>query len=185
MFAHNETKHFYSEAIRLTDVSTEAEVRLHPVIPENSFTRTPRLMKVHEIDDEQPLTRREGTAHRPACQWGRGSGAPLGAPEHWRRARWHYEVGRAEWSLGRMQETLAQLRRALELLASPQVAGTGEREQSIAGFLRTQEGPRHIWKRRWFLLDDNVLYVFKDLPEFKPSVTVDMNDVQLLEQVRR
>eukprot|EP00966_Prymnesium_polylepis_P126606 2927750-Prymnesium_polylepis.1 len=52
----------------------------------------------------------------------RGSATPAPVvPEHWKRARWHYEVGRAEWSLGRMQETLAQLRRALELLSSPQV----------------------------------------------------------------
>ena len=74
----------------------------------------------------------------------------------WQLAQWHYEVGRSEWSLGRLQKTTEELQRAMELLGRPNVAISDQREASVSGFLHLMASSRRgslgaaSWQRKWF-----------------------------------
>ena len=88
----------------------------------------------------------------------------------WQLAQWHYEVGRSEWSLGRLQKTTEELQRAMELLGRPNVAISDQREASVSGFLHLMASARRgslgaaSWQRRVVLLDETTLYAFDALP---------------------
>ena len=66
----------------------------------------------------------------------------------WQLAQWHYEVGRSEWSLGRLQKTTEELQRAMELLGRPNVAISDQREASVSGFLHHDVGAPRLARRR-------------------------------------
>ena len=111
-FAHRERAHFYNEALRVS-MSDGADA------PSDAPADAPALAAV-------------------TSPGGRRLSASVPS---WQLAQWHYEVGRSEWSLGRLQKTTEELQRAMELLGRPNVAISDQREASVSGFLTS-------WRRR-------------------------------------
>ena len=146
-FAHRERAHFYNEALRVS-MSDGADAH------SDAAAAAPALAAV-------------------TSPGGRRLSASVPS---WQLAQWHYEVGRSEWSLGRLQKTTEELQRAMELLGRPNVAISDQREASVSGFLHLMASARRgslgaaSWQRKWFLLDETTL-AFDALPEFHPVGT--------------